>query len=441
MINYLADKEDGLAVLLNLKEERADHMSILETSLFREIVVDNFAGGGGASTGIEKATGLNVDIAINHDPEAIRMHKTNHPDTEHYCESVWDVDPKKAVRGRKVGLCWLSPDCTHHSRAKGGKPVSNTLRGLAWIALKWGGSVRPRVIMLENVVEFEGWGPLTDEGKPDPKRKGETFKSYIGELERLGYEVEWKHLSACDYGAPTSRTRFFLIARCDGKPIVWPKPTHAPVEEINKKNLLQPYRTAGSIIDWSIPAPSIYKRKKPLSENTVERLRRGIKKFVVENEKPYIVGGNAFFLTHYYSTIADETRGGTMDQPIHTIPTANRFGLVCAFLTKYYGSDTGQSLHAPLHTVTTKDRFGLVIVKGTPYKIYDVGLRMLQPRELFNGQGFPKDYIIDVDYEGKKYSKKEQVARCGNAVPPAFSFALTQANLPDLCAYAQPIVS
>jgi len=186
-----------------------------QLDLFREIIVDNFAGGGGASTGIEMATGMSVDIAINHDPAAIAMHKANHPETEHYCESVWDVDPKEAVKGRKVGLAWFSPDCKHFSKAKGGKPVNKKVRGLAWIAVKWAIAVRPRVIKLENVEEFKTWGPLLENGKPDPKRKGETFQSFIKSLESLGYEVDWKEMRACDYGAPTIRKRLFLIARCD----------------------------------------------------------------------------------------------------------------------------------------------------------------------------------------------------------------------------------
>ncbi len=200
-------------------------MGILNLDLFREIVVDNFAGGGGASTGIEMATGLSVDIAINHDPDAIAMHKTNHPDTEHYCESVWDVDPKEAVKGRKVGLAWFSPDCKHFSKAKGGRPKDKQVRRLAWIAVKWAIAVRPRVIMLENVEEFQTWCPLDADGYPIKEKKGETFKSFVKSLEALGYKVQFKELRACDYGAPTTRKRFFMVARCDGKPIVWPAPT------------------------------------------------------------------------------------------------------------------------------------------------------------------------------------------------------------------------
>ncbi|UQW98161.1 DNA cytosine methyltransferase [Rummeliibacillus sp. G93] len=467
-----------------------------QLDLFREIIVDNFAGGGGASTGIEMATGLSVDIAINHDPAAIKMHKVNHPDTEHYCESVWDVDPIKAVKGRKVGLAWFSPDCKHFSKAKGGKPVEKKIRGLAWIAVRWAIAVKPRVIMLENVEEFKTWGPLTKDGYPDANKKGKTFESFVKALESLGYQVEFKELRACDYGAPTIRKRFFMIARCDGCPIVWPKPTHGdPVSLEVQAGKLKPWRTASEIIDWSIGTPSIFDRKRPLAENTMRRIARGIERFVVNNPSPFIVrigqtgfGGDRlqyqinkplttittkaehclvtptllvnttghtgskldepiktittgghhaivtpFLATYYTETTKNGVRGQTLKEPIATIPTANRFGLVNAFLTKYYGSDTGQQIDEPLHTITTRDRFGLVTIHGQDYKIVDIGMRMLQPHELFAAQGFPKDYVIDRDFEGKTYPKTAQVARCGNAVPPPFAEALVRANLPEYC--------
>lgn len=471
-----------------------------QLDLFREIIVDNFAGGGGASTGIELATGLNVDIAINHDPAAIAMHKANHPDTEHYQESVWDIDPKEVVKGRKVGLCWLSPDCKHFSKAKGGKPVSKEIRGLAWVAITWAIRARPRVIMLENVEEFKTWGPLKLNGKgewiPDPEKKGMTFQSFIKSFKALGYEVETKELRACDYGAPTTRKRLFLIARCDGKPIVWPEPTHGDPDELNVQlGLKKPWRTVAEVIDWSLPCPSIFERKKPLADNTMRRIARGIQRFVIDDPKPYIVriGQTGFgkdrlqyeidrplttitskaehclvtpFLSHYYTeTTENGVRGQTLKDPIATIPTANRFGLVTAFiaqhfkssighrvdkplntittvnkaslvqafLMKYYGQGVGQSLNEPLHTIPTKDRFGLVTVHGQDYQIVDIGMRMLQPHELFPAQGFPNEYIIDKDYKGNRYPKTQQVARCGNAVPPAFAEALVRANLPELC--------
>jgi DNA (cytosine-5)-methyltransferase 1 len=410
----------------------------MQLDLFREIIVDNFAGGGGASTGIEMATGLSVDIAINHDPDAIAMHKVNHPDTEHYCESVWDVDPVKAVKGRKVGLAWFSPDCKHFSKAKGGKPVEKKIRGLAWIAVKWAIAVKPRVIMLENVEEFKTWGPLTEEGYPDDNQKGKTFQSFVKALESLGYKVQFKELRACDYGAPTIRKRFFMVARCDGRPIVWPKPTHGDTNclEVQAGKLL-PWKTSSQIIDWSIEAPSIFNRKKDLSPNTLRRINKGIEKFVINNKTPFIVPGEekAAFLTSYYTeTSSYEVRGLSLDSPLHTITAGgNRFALVTAFLTKYYGQGFGQGIDEPLHTITTKDRFGLVTVKSQNYKIIDIGLRMLQPEELFIGQGFPSNYIIDRDYNGKMYPKSKQIARCGNAVPPPFADALVRANLPEMC--------
>ena len=433
-----------------------------------ELIVDNFAGGGGASTGIELATGRSVDIAINHDPAAIAMHRANHPNSKHYCENVWDVDPVEACGGRPVGLAWFSPDCKHFSKAKGGKPVEKAIRGLAWVAIKWAKLVRPRVIILENVEEFTTWGPLLD-NFPDPARKGQTFRRFIYALQRYGYHVEWNELRACDYGAPTIRKRFFLIARCDGLPIVWPEPTHGDPETIFvASSMLQPWRTAAEIIDWSIPCPSIFHRKKPLCENTMRRIARGLKKFILDNPEPYIVNKNlAPFLIQYHSEqTGKEVRGQAMDRPLMTADASNRYGLVtavlthfygasigatmdhplgtvtatgqhiaevAAFLIKYYGQCDSQTIKEPLHTITTKDRFGLVVVCGEVYQIADIGMRMLTPRELFNAQGFPPDYIIDRDADGKSYPKGAQVARCGNAVPPPFAEALVRANLPELC--------
>ncbi|WP_431818900.1 DNA cytosine methyltransferase [Bacillus pumilus] len=378
-------------------------MEYLNLNLFREIVVDNFAGGGGASTGIELATGLSVDIAINHDPAAIAMHAANHPDTEHYCESVWDVDPKQAVKGRKVGLAWFSPDCTHHSKAKGGKPVKQSIRGLAWIAVRWAIAVKPRVIMLENVEEFKDWGPVSEEGKLIKEQKGRTFQSFVKTLESLGYEVQFRELAACDFGAPTIRKRFFMVARCDGKEIVWPKPTHAdPKSLLVKTGKLKPWRTSYEIIDWSIGVPSIFSRKRPLVENTMKRIKRGIDKFIVNNPNPVMM--------------PDIKADG------------NRFGLVTvAFLTKYYGQGVGQSLYMPLHTITTKDRFALTTVCINGHRVADIGLRMLQPNELFAGQGFPPGYTFNIG------NKSDQIRRVGNSVPPQFAEQLVRANLPELC--------
>lgn len=499
----------------------------------RELVVDNFAGGGGASTGIALALGRSVDIAINHDPDAIAMHATNHPDTKHYCESVWDVKPLEATQGQPVGLCWLSPDCKHFSKAKGGKPVEKKIRGLAWVAVRWAATVHPRVIMLENVEEFVTWGPLIKgpDGKtlPDPKRKGREFWAFVHALQRHGYQVEWRELLACDYGAPTKRKRFFLIARCDGRPIVWPEPTHGdPKSEAVKSGRLKPWHTAAEIINWSLPTPSIFERKRPLKEATLRRIARGIQKFVVDNPKPFIIpvthqggpnrvvsldepfptitaahrgehalivpyidrqftrstghaadeplgtvtaGGSgkanlvAAFLSQYHDS--PHPRGQTVDRPLLTQDASNRFALVTshliklrgtcahgqpvtepmptitaggfhigevrAFLIKYYGTNIGQGCDEPLQTITTKHRFGLVTVEGQDYQIGDIGMRMLEPRELFRGQGFPEDYVIDHDAEGRRYSKAVQVGRCGNAVPPHFAEALVLANVPEMC--------
>lgn len=636
-----------------------------------KLIVDNFAGGGGASTGIEMATGISVDIAINHDPEAIKMHKANHPSTKHYCENVWAVDPVEACNGHPVALAWFSPDCKHFSKAKGGKPKDKNIRGLAWVALRWAGLVRPDVIMLENVEEFKTWGPLNRSHRPIKAKQGETFKKFVSQLEDLGYVVEHRELVAADYGAPTMRKRFFLIARCDGKPIVWPEPTHAPADsEEVKAGLLKPYVGAYTQLDFSLPCPSIFdtaeeiKEKygiravRPLAHKTMERIARGLKKFVIDNAEPFIVqvnhsgaksdycksaneplstitGKHGFGVVEPYlvqckydneaqdvekplgtvttvgshllvepymvqigqtgftadrskdvreplTTIVSKNEhclvevktapfmgtnttnhpGGSCEEPIHTITTGNQqclisptliqyhsetsdkevrgqaienpimtvdgsnryalvesflsryynktplkelcelqglpnemskddmseikryplyphpmeqelnppkfesfgvgascllqmnnhcdgrnikepiptitagdghFGEVRAFLIKYYGDATGQDIKDPLDTVTTKDRFGLVTIEGVDYQIVDIGLRMLEPKELYGCQGFPDDYIIDHDYTGKTYPRSEQVRRCGNAVCPPIPAALVRANLPELC--------
>lgn len=578
-----------------------------------ELIVDNFAGGGGASTGIEMATGYSVDIAINHDPEAIKMHKANHPNTKHYCENVWSVDPVNACNGHPVGLAWFSPDCKHFSKAKGGKPKDKNIRGLAWVACRWAGLVRPRVIMLENVEEFKTWGPLNRGHHPIKAKQGKTFEKFVQQLNDLGYTVEFKELIAADYGAPTMRKRFFLIARCDGKPIVWPEPTHAPADsEEVKAGLKKPYVGAYTQLDFSLPCPSIFdtseeiKEKygiravRPLAPKTMERIARGLKKFVLDNPEPFIIqcnhggerrpndirdpmptitgkhgygivepymvqigqtgfakdrskdvreplttivsknehclieptlapymgtnttnhpGGNCkdpihtittgnqqclispTLIQYHSETSKDGVRGQTIKDPIMTVDSSNRYGLVAsflhkyydggykgagetvenplptvtawdhnsvvtanliqmnnhcdgkdirqplptitagdghfgevrAFLIKYYGQGTGQDIEQPLDTVTARDRFGLVTIEGVDYQIVDIGLRMLEPRELYGCQGFPDDYIIDHDYTGKTYPRSEQVRRCGNAVCPPIPAALVRANLPELC--------
>ena len=430
----------------------------------RELIVDNFAGGGGASTGIELAIGRSVDIAINHDQNAIAMHETNHPDTLHYCESVFDVDPIVATAGHKVGLAWFSPDCTHFSKARGSTPVKKEIRGLAWIVIRWALLKRPRVIMLENVEEFKTWGPtkINENGDefPDSTRAGETFRAFVDmlstgidsnhqaldevcniinldrngpEVKRLinglGYQVEFKELKACDYGAPTIRKRFFMVMRCDERSIVWPEATHGdPNSDDVKSGKLLPYITAADCIDWSIPCNSIFNRKKPLAENTLKRIARGIKRFVIDNPNPFIVriGQTGF---------GGDRLSYDIDKPLTTITTSGaHLAQVNAFLLKYYGNEKeSPSLDEPLHTVTSKDRFGLVTIHGVDYQIVDIGMRMLQPHELYKAQGFPDWYLIDHDYKGTKYPKSAQVARCGNAVPPPFAEALVRANLPELC--------
>lgn len=578
-----------------------------------ELIVDNFAGGGGASTGIEMATGYSVDIAINHDPEAIKMHKANHPNTKHYCENVWAVDPVKACNGHPVALAWFSPDCKHFSKAKGGKPKDKFIRGLAWVACRWAGLVRPRVIMLENVEEFKTWGPLGRRHHPIKAKQGETFQKFVQQLTDLGYEVQFRELIAADYGAPTMRKRFFMIARCDGKPIIWPEPTHAPADsEEVKAGLKKPYVGAYTQLDFSLPCPSIFdtseeiKEKygiravRPLAQKTMDRIARGFIKFVLNNPKPFIIqcnhggerrpndirepmptitgkhgygivepymvqigqtgfakdrskdvreplttivsknehclieptlapymgtnttnhpGGNCkdpihtittgnqqclispTLIQYHSETSKDGVRGQTIKDPIMTVDSSNRYGLVAsflhkyydggykgagetvenplptvtawdhnsvvtanliqmnnhcdgkdirqplptitagdghfgevrAFLIKYYGQGTGQDIEQPLDTVTARDRFGFVTIEGVDYQIVDIGLRMLEPRELYGCQGFPDDYIIDHDYTGKTYPRSEQVRRCGNAVCPPIPAALVRANLSELC--------
>jgi DNA (cytosine-5)-methyltransferase 1 len=654
----------------------------------QEIIVDNFAGGGGASTGIEMAIGRSVDIAINHDPNAVAMHSTNHPDTLHYCESVYDIDPCTATAGRPVGLAWFSPDCRHFSKAKGSKPVEKEIRGLAWIVIRWALAVRPRVMMLENVEEFKTWGPLivsADGGqRPDPARAGETFEAFCGMLsggipaghpalvecceflhlapgsdqvqrlvDGLGYEVDYRELRACDFGAPTIRKRFFMVMRRDGKPITWPEATHAdPKSPAVQAGKLAPWRTAAECIDWSIGAPSIFGRKKPLAENTLKRIARGIQRFVLDNPTPFIVkcnhtttkgkydcfrgqslqeplqtitkthgyavavphltkfrtgatgqeltdpvptvtagtskrpGGNGHALGMVEAALAPFMAGNggsayqakprPLEKPAHTIlrqsracvvapviarqfgnsighpvyePSAtvtaggggksqlvvpsliqmgygerlgqaprvlslgnpvgtvtaggNKFATVSAFLAKHYGGNyqgAGVAMGEPMHSVTTVDHHaavtshlvklrgtcrdgqrtddplptitaggthvgevktllaveavdekraqlaldflreycgpsttGLVTIEGVVYRIVDIGMRMLQPHELYRAQGFPEWYIIDRDYMGTRYAKDKQVARCGNAVPPPFAEALVRANLPEMC--------
>ena len=566
-----------------------------------ELVVDLFAGGGGASTGIEQAIGRHVDIAVNHDPAAVSLHEANHPQTRHFVSDVFEVEPLAVTQGRPVGLLWASPDCKHFSKAKGGKPVSKKVRGLAWVVVKWAKLVRPRVICLENVEEFQTWGPLAEDGRPCPERKGSTFARWKKQLQNLGYVIEHRELRACDYGAPTIRKRLFLVARCDGQPITWPEPTHAA--KPTKGSGLQPWRTAAECIDWSLPCPSIFERSRPLAEATLRRIAHGIKRYVLDNPAPYIVrightghgdagkahtaqgplstvtskaehllctptlvqtgygeragqaprapglhkplgtavdgqkhalvapvlvdaahadtapngakrwshgnrpstgplptivasGGNsalvsAFLAKHYTGVVgsdlaeplgtvttvdhhsavtaqlvgcggrAGQSRPRDASEPLQTITakadtavvTSNLVKLrgtsnsaatdaplgtvsaqgqhhaeVQALLVKYYGTGDGQGADEPLHTITTKPRFGLVTVSGVEYLIADIGMRMLQPRELYRAQGFPDAYIIDRGADGRALPKDAQVRMCGNSVCPPLARAIVAAN-------------
>ncbi len=645
--------------------------------LAAELVIDLFAGGGGASTGIEQAIGRHVDIAVNHDAKAVSLHEANHPQTRHFVADVFEVDPLTVTGGQSVGLLWASPDCKHFSKAKGGKPVSKKIRGLAWVVVDWARAVRPRVICLENVEEFKTWGPLTADNMPDPARKGETFDEWKGQLEALGYVVEHRELRACDYGAPTIRKRLFLVARCDGEPIVWPVATHAAKPA--KGSGLKPHRTAAECIDWTILCPSIFERERPLADATMRRIAHGIKRYVLDAAKPFIVpvthpndarvhsvddpfrtitganrgelaltaptitrigqtghsdggksrradepvstitskaehllvsptlvqtgygerlgqaprvpgldkplgtcvdgqkhavvaaflakhfggepqpgktaqpidapaptvlasGGPQALVTAHVTKFRTGSVGSALDDPLHTVTaggeqarpgTGNAMGIVTAtivknnfgdnpalpadsplhtvttqgnrhalvtstlaklrgtsnsadvaaplhtisaggehhglvtahlnsvggptyagkprdvdmpmttittqnhaaevraLLLKYYGTDQDPDLREPLHTVTTKDRFGLVTVQGEDYFIADIGMRMLQPRELYRAQGFPDTYIIDRGADGKPLAKSDQVRMCGNSVCPPLARAIVLANYVD----------
>ena len=495
-----------------------------------ELVVDNFAGGGGASSGIEAAIGRPVDFAINHDPAALAVHRANHPETRHLLEDIRKVDPREACAGRPVGLAWFSPDCTHFSRAKGSKPRDKRIRGLAWVVIRWAKAVAPRVIILENVEEFQTWGPLDADGVPIKARAGETFQAWLGALSALGYSVELRSLVAADYGTPTTRRRLFVVARRDGTP-AWPDASHG--------DGLKPWRAASEVIDWSLPAPSIFERKRPLAEATLKRIAAGIRRYVVEASDPFIIplthqgdsrvhsireplrtvtgahrgelalvepfvvrhghyskktgaglrymkGGPGFFrgqplrdplgtvcatndkhlvcpvvLKHYGGVV-----GHRVDRVLGTVTGTDHHALAAAFLTKFYGTSTGspvqlplptvtannkggghlaevrafllkyygngspaQDARAPLHTVTSKARFGLITVRGEEYQIVDIGMRMLQPHELFAAQGFRPDYEIRPHYNGKPLTKTAQIRLAGNSVCPPVAEAIVRANL------------
>lgn len=541
----------------------------------RELIIDGFAGGGGASSGIERALGISPDIAINHNAHALACHAANHPNTLHVCEDVWHARLKELVAGRPVGLLWLSPDCKHFSRAKGSVPVSKEIRSLAWIAVRWASQVKPRVIILENVREFADWGPVvprweckkcewkgtegqallqrsrrrcpsceslclkqTSDFMPDPDKKAMTFRLFCNRLRGLGYDVRWKNLDAADYGTATHRRRLFLIARCDGKPIVWPETTHIAPKKVASMPLfdrIEPYRTAAECINFDLPCPSIFDRAKPLAEKTLKRIAMGIKRYVLEAAEPFLVpvthngerrshptsepmptitsahrgefavvsptlieaaygadgrwgdgtkdiqqplgtihaGGknhalvSAFLVKHFGGVV-----GVPIDTPLPTVTTrgtqtqlaavclsrfdngrkawnavneslgtitsqGQKFGLVFAFLVKYFGTAIGQPLTEPLHTITGKHRFGLVQVEighgqsepavameipgAGMFVIADIGMRMLKPRELALAQGFKPDYILPP-------TTTRAVAMIGNSVCPPVAEAIVKAN-------------
>lgn len=385
-----------------------------------ELVIDLFAGGGGASTGIERAIGRHVDIAINHDPEAVALHQANHPQTLHYVSDVFEVDPLAVCQGRPVGMLWASPDCKHFSKAKGGKPVSKKIRGLAWVVVKWAKLVRPRVIFLENVEEFQTWGPLGPDDRPCPQRKGRTFQRWKRSLENLGYQVDFREDRACDFGAPTIRKRLFLVARCDGQPIVFPHATHGAPDSLPvRQKKLKPWRTAAECIDWSIPCPSIFERDRPLAEATLRRIAKGVMRYVVEAKEPFIVGVGgrmgqsparpatkpfqtvtakadsvlidatiAPFITEHAN--ASNQRNMPAGEPLRTQLAqvkGGHFALVSAFLAKHYGGVVGAELKQPAPTVTSIDHNALVTSHLMKMYGTTTGSSMREPLHTITGQG------------------------------------------------------
>lgn len=497
--------------------------ALLRQPVFSEIVIDSFAGGGGASTGIEMALNAlqragvslhntDVTIAINHDGAALAMHEANHPSTVHLEADIWTVDPLSTTNGRPVGLLWASPDCRHFSSAKGGAPVSDTVRGLADVVVHWAEQVRPRLIFLENVVEFQNWGPTIIGPKrkriADPKRKGTKFDRWAAKFRKLGYRVEMRVLRACDYGAPTIRRRLYIIMRLDGEPIVWPQPTHGdPASSAVKAGELQAWRTAAEIIDWSLPCHSIlmdrpegreytrstgFKIIRPLADATLGRIAAGVKRHVLDNPTPFVVTRNhtgdgfrgqaldepfktvagardahglvlPFVTTYYGERDGKNDRSSSLAEPLRTITTAPRHGIVHAFMTSHHTNDPyGVHVEAPMRTVTGIPKIDPVLVYAAmpplspeleakarrvaaflrsygswdggefvtvgDHIVYDIGMRMLTPRELARAQGFPEDYILAAPYNGQVLSESKQRHKLGNSVCPPAAKALVEAN-------------
>lgn len=443
--------------------------------LSTDIIADNFAGGGGASEGIGAALNRPVSVAINHDAAAIAMHKANHPETHHYREDIWSVNPREVCGSRRCVVAWFSPDCTHFSKAKGSQPRKKEIRALANVVIWWAETVKPLFIFLENVAEFQTWGPVDEHGKPIKSNAGDDFRAWLARLSDLGYRVEYRILKAADYGAPTTRERLFLVARLDHRPIVWPAPTHG-------KGTPNPYNAAASCIDWSIPCPSIFDRKKPLAPATLKRIAYGIKRFVLDNPTPFITTYYGQSKSHLLSvplgTITTNihhaliaplitkhygggetghvTPGSDILSPLSTVTKADHHALTCAYLTKFYGTSTGSELYIPTPTITAGgNHLGLIqalLAQFAPkpttskpeqmqldlaqiarpfsmHAIVDIGMRMLVPRELFAAQGFRNDYIIDLDVNGKRITKTQQVALVGNSVCPGVARELVKANV------------
>ena len=407
------------------------------------LLVDLFAGGAGASTGIARALGRPVDIAVDHDPEAMMVHRANHPETMHYGGDVFDISPRKVTRGQRVALLWASPSCTHFSRVRvqAGELCPQT-RSLADVVVVWAREVRPSVIICENVIEWMTWGPLHPttadvpahlRGRPIKERAGEEFRRWCDDLRACGYVLEHRALKAHHFGAPTSRERIFLVARCDGEPIAWPEPTHGPG--------LLPYRTARECIDWSVPCPSIFGRKRPLSESAYRRIARGLVKF----------GHESISTIGYGERKGQAPRSMSLDAPLTTIVAGGvKHALVCAFVAKAYGGkgSPGGSLSRPLSTITTKDHHALVVgVRGSDRRtecrawldawvgpgalpeVEDIGMRPFTPRELFTCQGFERSYRIDPTVGGRGLTTTAKVRLVGNSVSPPVAEALVRANV------------
>lgn len=440
----------------------------------KHLSIDGFAGGGGASCGLKMA-GIDVTIAINHDPAAIRMHTVNHPKTLHLTEDIFQVDLVKYIDpDDKVDVMWASPDCTSHSKAKGGQPRKLGLRILPWAVYRLCRQIKditgqlPSMLFMENVEEIQEWGPLDRNGHPIQRKKGREYRRFITAMKKLGFAFDSRVLVAADYGAPTTRKRWYAVFRSDGKPIRWPEPTHCKTGETDLLGTRLPWVPVSTCLDFTDLGTSIFERKKPLADATLRRIANGIRKFVIETENPhFLLRDQALpFLIQYHSETTDSVRGQTVTEPLKTIDTSNRyalvsvfitkfyktgtgqmvteplhtittsaghFGLVSVFLIKYYGTGDGQGIDVPLATITTKDRFGMASVimlkNGKQYAIADIYMRMLKPEELKRAQGFPKDYVIDHDIDGNPYPVSEQVAKIGNSVVPIMAAAIAKANL------------